>query len=234
MEHEFAKKFKNVKLNFYKNIDDGRIEELNMQMSQGKIDFLFKAENSLLIITGSYGYGIYGWGSNRNHLIDIFNYIKNDPSYFASKCLAHSEDAYQYVYPDDKVRKEIVEWLSENGINENRFNQVKKEDLYAIDPYGSWEKFDDFVNEIVHRFDYNNGFELKIDDFGLLDPDEFDDEMNKIIPDYKTQIEDMGLSVNPLLSTYIEAMKLGLRQAKKQGIAVIPSEFKEFRKGRKE
>lgn len=54
MEHELAKKFKNVKLNFYKNIDDGKIEELNVQMPQGKIDFLFKAENSLLIITGAY------------------------------------------------------------------------------------------------------------------------------------------------------------------------------------
>ena len=117
MKPRTAKYLKDHYLNYYKKLDNCRLEEMDIKKYncdvQDHIHFSFDCSTSNLIITGDFGNAIFSWYTNSNSLSMINDYIKDDPDYFASKCL--TSDRPCYIYDQDLAYKEIVDWLYEHN-----------------------------------------------------------------------------------------------------------------------
>ena len=153
MSPRTAKYLKDHYLNYYRKLDHCRLEEMDIKKynygMQEHIHFSFDRSTSNLIITGDFGNAIFSWYTNSNSLSMINDYIKDDPDYFASKCL--TSDRPCYIYNQDLAYKEIIDWLYKCNAQNLNWDD---DELYL---YGD-SKY--FAKQLVKRIDSEKGFTL--------------------------------------------------------------------------
>lgn len=207
MDKAVAISMKNHYLNYYRHFDHYRLEELDLKTIGSDvykhINFLFFRNNSTLIITGDFGDAIFKWYSSENTLEDIAKYVKNDPCYFARKCIASSQP--MYIYDSEKAKKDTLEWLDECDIDDRDFEESDIDS--DLEP---WQSADDFADEFSKCFDEKQGFT-----FDKVAPDPFieinEDVLNTIDEDWGEAVYSIGRVLNPVVEVYAHALNLGFR-----------------------
>lgn len=210
MQHKYGKKFKDTELELYKKDDD--LEEMVVNVPHAGQKFTFILHDLTLWISSYTGDAVFIMIGDHS-LQDVKKTLmKNLQLEIALSLKSHSSSSTPVVFPPKQVEKEVRSWLKEKGYDAGRF------DADHMPMLNDWNSFDDMVNEIVGHFSYENGFNVTIADRHNRDDRsiEFDKFMNSLIPDYATQIKDMGSTVNPFYIDALEALRLGLRQLEKE------------------
>lgn len=207
-------------LDFYKTFDHNNLEEMRLEANDGYADFLFRRDASILTISGSYSYAMFGWFSNCNTLKDIAKYAQS-LQYFASKCIAHSTDNKPLIYDANKVRKDVVHYLDEHDYTEDGFKKKKQEDNPT--EFTPFDKRDDLIEAIAECFDYNYGFDLNgaNDIFSPYTPNDVADALNYIDPNAQFDFGSFT-SVAPIVKTYSNMLNTGVKLIEKNGLVIPP------------
>lgn len=210
MQHKYGKKFKDIELELYKKGDDLEEMVVNVPHDGQKFTFIFRDET--LWISNYTDDSVFILIGDHNLQDAKKTLMKNLPLQLTVALKSFSHSSTPIVFPPKQVEKEVRAWLKEKGYDAGRF------DADHMPMLNDWNSFDDMVNEIVGHFSYENGFNVTIADRHSHDDRaiEFDKFMNSLIPDYATQIKDMGLTVNPFYIDALEALRLGLRQLEKE------------------
>ena len=166
-------------------------------------DHIYYPDNFTNTALSDFGNAIFSWYTNGNSLSMINDYIKDDPDYFASKCL--TSDRPCYIYDQDLAYKEIIDWLYECNAQNLNWDD---DELYL---YGSPECF---ATHLVKRIDSEKGFTLH-------DPTRFsylydDDDVLKTALEYidtnwYESSYDWGRTINPIVEVWSHALNLGFR-----------------------
>lgn len=212
MSPQTAKYLKDHYLNYYRKLDHYRLEEMDIKKynygAYQHIHFSFDRSTSNLIITGDFGNAIFSWYTNGNSLSMINDYIKDDPDYFASKCL--TSDRPCYIYDQDLAYKEIIDWLYECNAQNLNWDD---DELYL---YGDFKYF---AKQLVKRIDGEKGFVLH-DPTRFSYSDDDDDDLKTALeyidPDWFESSYDWGRTINPIVEVWSHALNLGFRWHKHQ------------------
>lgn len=212
MSPQTAKYLKDHYLNYYRKLDHCRLEEMDIKKynygAYQHIHFSFDRSTSNLIITGDFGNAIFSWYTNGNSLSMINDYIKDDPDYFASKCL--TSDRPCYIYDQDLAYKEIIDWLYEYNAQNLNWDD---DELYL---YGD-PKY--FAKQLVKHIDGEKGFTLH-DPTRFSYSDDDDDDLKTALeyidPDWGESSYYWGRMINPIVEVWSHALNLGFRWYKQQ------------------
>lgn len=206
MQHKYGEKFKDAKLEFY-TFNAGVVTMVvDLPSAKRKFTFIFRDHN-LWISNGSDNAVFFMPEAN-----DIYKakkmFAQDLKEQLTNSLNSYSKASTPFVFPSKRVEREVRAWLKEKGYDDSRF------DADHMPMLNDWNSFDDLVDEIVSHFSYERGFNVTIanrtgsDDRTI----EFDKFMNNLIPDYATQIKDMGITINPFYIDAVEVLRLGLRQ----------------------
>lgn len=212
MEHSEGRAFKTAKL--AKRENNGTTESMTVAVPDldRVYKFIFDKRESTLKISDSRSTAVLPI-NGAHSLSDVSKELKlHLREILNNKDISVARGLAPYVYPTSAVRRETLAWLKEHGIDRGRFEAGN------MPMTCSWDTFDGLVSDITHHFDYYQGLHVVIADVGdeTMPDDSFDRGMNLLIPDYATQIANFGIKVNPFYTDAVEALRLGLRQLKKQ------------------
>lgn len=213
MKPQLAKVLKDHYLNYYKQSDNHRLEEIDIKKSdynkQYHINFLFNRTNSTLIITGDYGNAIFSWHSKNEKLSRINNYIKDNPNYFASKYIAGDQPCY--IYDRKLAYKQIKDWLLKHNAQNLDWGNMDNDSLYI------WNNMELFIHSLLLCFDYKTGFLLEnIPWWSVSSPNDLKDALNYIDKNWTKNSCYWGRTINPQLKVWSHALNLGFRWHKQQ------------------
>lgn len=212
MEHSEGRAFKTAKLTKHENNSDMESMTVAVPALDRVYNFLFDKHDSTLKISDGRSSAVLPIDGVRS-LKDVAKELKlHLRKVLNNKDLSVAHGLAPYVYPTSAVRREVLAWLKEHGIDRGRFEAGN------MPMTCSWDTFDGLVSDITHHFDYYQGLRIVLADVGdeTMPDDSFDRDMNLLIPDYATQIANFGINVNPFYTDAVEALRLGLRQLKKQ------------------
>ncbi|MBQ7673232.1 MAG: hypothetical protein IJT36_01710 [Alphaproteobacteria bacterium] len=187
--------FKNHKATF---TDYGNIKILDFKApntNDYRIRFLFEEDYCRLHISGDLGELIATNYDNMTyeHFTDFVNSI----DYFESKIDCHNRPIYEYDVV--KARKDIKEYLEENGYIENI---VSNADYSWYDT--EEEALNEFLNEVLYDFNYVTG----IGYCGY-------EKLNTVCSDIWEVVGDFGKTNTGILDLYMLAFKLAQNDLKK-------------------
>lgn len=125
--------------------DLGNIKILDFKApgtSDYRIRFLFEEDFCRLHISGDLGHLI---ATNYNNMCwqKFYDDFANDPGYFEEKVDCH--DRCFYEYDDDLARKQIAEWMQDEGVD----GDVTESELYL--------SVEETVNEVIDKLDRTKG-----------------------------------------------------------------------------
>lgn len=194
-------------LQYYRQHDNYKLEEISIKGNgfdyKGSIKFLFDRTTGTLIITGDYGYAIFSWFSNQESLKKICDYVKDNYSYFASKCLTSSQPLY--IYDQKKAKDDIDEWLNEVDFDESELDAL---DLFLL------RTRDELVDRLVNCIDEQHGFDFGND---AIDGEDLKKACEYIDEDWWESVGYWGKTLSEIVPVWAHALDLGFRWKKQQG-----------------
>lgn len=214
---------KNFTLDFYKVLDQNRVEELRLKRNDGYIDFLFRRDDSTLTVSGSYDYAVFCWYSSRNTLKEIAEYAK-DLRYFTSKCVAFDYEESPIVYPEKKVKEDLMKTFNNTYLSKESWNYYRNEARYST--LLSWDTREELICDLSNCFDYIKGFNPAFytgwgtDAQGIIDAL---DTLEIDLDDYSY----IGATVNPFIKLYSRSLSEGIQLINEAGLTIPPIEGEE-------
>ena len=212
MRKNVALSMKDHYLNYYRQYDNGRLEELDIKKHgydfMAHIKFIFDRTGSYLTITGDYGNAIFCWASSENTLKNIRDYSQN-LGYFASKCLATDRPTYEY--DDEKAKRDIKRWLDEQDINPNDWG-----DLLSNSALYEFNTPDELINRLVECIDPYKGFDLRFTETFDGENGDLKEALDYIDDYWQEDAEMWGKQISGSLELWAHALELGFRWKKRQ------------------
>lgn len=188
-------KFENMGVSFY----DPHSRDL------GTADFLASRDTHQLFVSNDF-YGVFVFKlqpeDSLKELVELSDntFLKK----LAMNYKAGSLENKPFVHPLDQVQSQVTNWLAENGITADSFNEYKQGYLLK-----HWEYFDSMAIDIWSFFDYYSGFSLKFDGFVDEKTRMFDLAMRGINPNYVDDFAEFKGTINPRYHNLHELLKYG-------------------------